>query len=77
MFVYIYPLGGEEIVIILFVSQLIMSHNSVFVALHSVYLLYTGRVSVINEAMSTARLSSDAAMKTSAGGSGPFCQPLP
>ena len=64
MFVYIYPLGGEEIVIILFVSQLIMSHNSVFVALHSVYLLYTGRVSVINEAMSTARVSSSVANRS-------------
>ena len=41
LFVYIYPLGGEEIVIILFVSQLIMSHTSVFVALHSVHPLYT------------------------------------
>ena len=40
-FVYIYPLGGEEIVIILFVSQLIMSHTSVFVAPHSVHPLYT------------------------------------
>ena len=35
------PFGGEEIVIILFVSQLIMSHTSVFVAPHSVHPLYT------------------------------------